>query len=483
MESNKRWWALVAVALGTFITDLDTNIVSLALPSIQRDFGISLQSLEWIVSAYLLAFASLLLVGGRLGDVLGLRRAFLAGLVLFTLASVAAGLAPNETVLIAARVLQGVGGALITPAGLALLIELFPDPRQRATAIGIWGAIGAIPVALGPVLGGVLSQYASWNWIFLVNAPVGVLAVVISAVSMPRSQRHRSSGMDLPGLLVSALGLLAITYALIEGEARGWSSPIIVGSFVVAVLAAGAFLLIEAKSRNPMIDLGVFRLRVFSGGIAGVGLWAFGIYGAVFYLGLYLQNGLHFSPTLAGTAFIPMAALMTVAASLAPKIALRFGNDRTLATALGLIAISLAWLGFYGAGTSWLDLQPAYLLYAVGAGAFVPINSVVVAAVPPGRNGVASGTLNVSIQVSGLLGVAILGAVVSAGSNAATGSEAHRFIAGYQVAMWVGGIVVALGVPLLAWALRSVRHVNPEEEPADDATIEHGDPLPAPERA
>src|SRR5215831_4689963 len=230
MGSNRRWVALVAVALATFMTYLDNNVVNVALPSIQRDLHLTISGLEWIASAYILVFAGLLLVGGRLADVFGMRSAFFAGLGIFTAASLAAGLAGSQEWLIAARAVQGVGAALLAPTTLALLPRLFPDARERATAVGVWGGVGALALAVGPLTGGYLSQHASWGWIFLINVPIGVITAVLGAMSVPASRRAARRRLDLPGLVTSSLALFALTYALIEGGSHGWTSAAILGS-------------------------------------------------------------------------------------------------------------------------------------------------------------------------------------------------------------------------------------------------------------
>ncbi|WP_152990651.1 MFS transporter, partial [Sphaerimonospora mesophila] len=240
-----RWWALVSVALATFMTYLDNNVVNVALPTIQRDLGLTISGLEWIVSAYILVFAGLLLVGGRLADVLGARTTFFAGLAVFTLASVAAGLAGGQETLIAARAVQGVGAALVTPAALALLPKLFPDPRERGMAVGIWSAVGALALAIGPLTGGLLSESTHWGWIFLINVPIGAATAVLGLRSIrvvpatevteiAGARRTGLAGLDLPGLGTSSVALLALTYALIEGGSRGWTSAPILGAFAVA---------------------------------------------------------------------------------------------------------------------------------------------------------------------------------------------------------------------------------------------------------
>ncbi|GIF19582.1 MFS transporter [Paractinoplanes tereljensis] len=447
----------MAVALGTFMTYLDNNVVNVALPSIQRDLQLTISGLEWITSAYVLVFAGLLLAGGRIADVLGTRGAFFGGLAVFTLASIGAGLAQNEELLIGARAVQGIGAALLTPAALALITQLFPDARERATAIGIWGGVGALALAIGPFTGGILSQHVSWGWIFLINAPIGVATAVLAAVSFPAGRRGESRGLDLPGVVTSSLALFALTYALIEGESDGWTSGTILAAFGLAAAAAIAFVVIENRSANPMMDLSFLRSRVFSGGLLVMGLWAFGVFGIYFYMAIYLQNVLGFSPTEAGSAFIPMALIMAVLATVAPRIEARFGAARTVAAGLALMAIAIGGIASYGEGTSYLALLPWFMLYGIGGGALVPLNNVILGAMPPGRAGIASGMLNVSREVFGLLGITILGAILTNRSNAATGTELHRYLAGYQFSLVVAAILVGLGIPVALWSLRSVK--------------------------
>lgn len=462
MGQKNRWWALVAVALGSFMTYLDNNVVNVALPSIQRDLDLSISGLEWIVSAYVLVFAGLLLAGGRVADVLGKRGAFFAGLGVFTLASAVAGLAQNQEMLIGARAVQGLGAALLTPAALALITELFPDPRERGTAIGIWGAVGAVALAIGPLTGGWLSQNASWGWIFLINVPIAVVTAVLAAVTIPASERGTARGLDLPGLLTSATALFALTFALIEGESRGWTSAGILASFAVAAVAGATFVIIERRSTAPMMDLGFLRIRVFSGGLLSMGLWAFGVFGVYFFTAIYLQNVLGFSPTEAGAAFIPMALLAAALATIAPRLAERFGSGPTVAAGLALMAAAVGGLATQGEGTTYWGLMPWFLIFGVGSGLLIPLNNVIVSALPADRAGIASGMLNVSREIFGLLGITILGAILSNRSRAADGTEMGRFLAGYQSALVVGAILIAVGVPVALFALRRARTAGPE---------------------
>ncbi|MEW9528616.1 MFS transporter [Microbispora sp. NPDC049125] len=462
-----RWWALAAVSLATFMTYLDNNVVNVALPTIQRDLGLTISGLEWIVSAYILVFAGLLLVGGRLADVFGPRATFFTGLSIFTLASVAAGLSGGQETLVAARAVQGIGAALLTPASLALLPRIFPDPRERGTAIGIWSAAGALALAVGPLTGGVLSENADWGWIFLINAPIGVItaAVGLRAIQVPRTSGARA-GLDLPGLVTSALGMFALTYALIEGESRGWTSAPILASFGLAASAAAAFVVIEARTAQPMIDLSLFRERIFSGGLLSMGLWSFGVFGIYFFTAIYLQSALGFSPIEAGAGFVPMALLMAVLATVSPRIAERFGSARTVATGLGLMAAAIGGLSSAGEGSGYLDLLPWFLLYGAGAGLLVPLTNVVLGAMPQSRAGVASGVLNVSREVFGLLGITILGAVLTARENAVIGEPLHRFLEAYRFTLIVAAAIVLVGVPVSLFSLRRARAAAPATEPA-----------------
>jgi EmrB/QacA subfamily drug resistance transporter len=318
---SRRWWSLVAVSLATFMTYLDNNVTNVAIPTIERSLHLSLAGLEWVVSSYILVFAGLLLAGGRLADLYGRRRVFLIGLSVFTLASLGAGLAGNGTVLIGARLVQGLGAALVVPTTLAIIMATFRDVRERTTAIGVWTAIGAMALAFGPLIGGFISQHLHWGWIFFINVPVGIAAFLIAVMSVgetrdPSVARH----LDVPGLISSAVALFALVYALIEGHDKGWTSALILGAFGLAAVAGAAFAVIESRTVHPMVEMGLFRSRVFAGGTVTMMLWAFGIFGIYFFTSIYLQTILGFSPTKAGLAFVPMALCMALFAGLAGPV-------------------------------------------------------------------------------------------------------------------------------------------------------------------
>ncbi|GAB2845093.1 MFS transporter [Actinocorallia aurea] len=451
MRTERRWWALVALGLGTFMTYLDNNIVNVALPTVQRELGLSMSGLEWIVSGYVLVFAGLTLVGGRLADVYGRRRAFLAGIVVFTAASAAAGLAENAQVLVGARAAQGVGAALLAPAALALLPATFPDKRERATAIGLWGAIGALAMALGPVTGGWITENADWGWIYLINVPVGVAtaALALWAVGAEPGSRRR---LDLPGLAASAAVLFPLTFALIEGEGRGWSSPLILGAFAAALAGSVAFVLVERAAAEPMVDVAMLRGRVFGGGLLTMGIWAFAIFGIYFYTALWLQNVLGFGPLKAGLVFVPMALVLVVASASSARLAARIGTHRLVAGGLALMGVAVLGLARIDADGTVADLMPWLLLYGVGGGALSPLTNAIVGTMPAGREGTASSVLNVSREVFGLLGVTVLGAVVAARADGPDPLAA--FLDGYRVALLIAALVIAAGIPLSLRALR-----------------------------
>ena len=399
---------LLAVALATFMTYLDNNIVNVAMPAIQHDLHLTISGLEWVVSSYILVFASLLLAGGRLADVFGRRRLFLIGLGVFTVASLAAGLSGNATALVASRAVQGLGAALVTPTTLAIISATFLDARKRAAAVGIWSGVGALALAVGPLLGGVLSQHASWQWIFIINVPVGVATFALGSRVIPESKVEAGPGrLDLPGLLTSAIALFALTYALIEGQRRGWTSPLILGCFTVAVGLGLAFVRIELSSRQPMVAMSLFRERVFSGGIVALMMWGFGLFGIYFFTSLYLQNVLGFSPTKAGLAFLPMALLMAGGAVISEQVTRRIGAHLVVGFAMVLMAAGIASVSLLSKDASFLDLMPSFAVIGIGGGLTVPLTASVLDAMPREEAGVASGIFNAAREVSGLLGITV----------------------------------------------------------------------------
>jgi EmrB/QacA subfamily drug resistance transporter len=454
---ERKWWALSAVTLGTFMTYLDNNVGNVALPTIQRELGLTISGLEWIVSSYILVFAGLMLVGGRLADVFGARRVFAVGLVVFTLASLAAGLATSGGALIAARAVQGVGAALLTPTALSLITQIFPDGAERGRAVGIWSAAGALSMALGPVTGGFISENLHWGWIYLINVPIGIATLGLGLWAIRPDLARVRRGLDLPGLATSALALLALTYALIEGEAAGWTSPAILAAFAVSALSAAAFVLVEARAAEPMIDLSLFRSRRFTGGTITSGIWSFGVFGIYFFSALWLQNVLGFSPTEAGAAFVPMALLMGTVAVLSQRISALLGIGRTVALGMALMSGAIYMISTIGADGGYGDVLPWFMLYGLGGGMLVPLTAAVLSGMPAGRSGVASGVLNVSREVFGLFGITVLGAILSARQAASDGPPLAAFLDGYQFTLVIAALVVLAGIPVALSTMRANR--------------------------
>jgi EmrB/QacA subfamily drug resistance transporter len=471
MADRARWWALTAVSLATLMSYLDNNVTNVALPTIQHSLHLSVSGLEWIVSSYLLVLGGLLLVGGRVADVYGRRRMFLAGLVIFTLASLAAGLAGSGGVLIAARAVQGLGAALVMPSALAIIAATFTDARERTAAIGIWGAIGALGLALGPAIGGLISQHFHWGWIFLINVPLGAITLALAipfiresrgtqVASLPAGSRPPTAAarLDVPGLVASALALFTLTYALIEGGDRGWTSPLIVGAFALAAVAAGIFLVIESRSAYPMVPLPIFRSASFSGGIGTMMIWSFGVLGIYFFTSLYLQGNLGFSPTRAGLAFVPMALCLALAAVLSPRVVPLLGAHRTVALGMTIMTVGLVLFAGLGAGATFTSLLPGFILFGLGAGLMnVPLTNAVLDGVPTAQAGIASALFNASREVAGLLGVTVVGAVLRSSESASLRSgtqPAQAFIDGYHSGLWLTIGLLAAGVVLSYVTLR-----------------------------
>jgi EmrB/QacA subfamily drug resistance transporter len=441
------------------MTYLDNNVTNVAIPTIQRSLHLSIAGLEWVVSSYVLVFAGLLLAGGRIADVYGRRRMFFAGTVIFTLSSLAAGLAGSGGVLIAARVVQGLGAALLVPTTLAIIMATFRDTRERTTAIGAWTAIGAMALAFGPLIGGFISQHLHWGWIFFINVPVGVVALVIAALTMDESRDTSAvRRLDIPGMAASSVALLSLTYALIEGHDKGWTSALILGAFTIAAVAGVMFAVIETRAEHPMVPVSLFRSRAFSGGTITMMLWAFGIFGIYFFTSIYLQEILGFSPTKAGLAFVPMALCLAAAATISGPLSLRLGAHRTVAAGMALMAVGLYLFSVLGADATFASLMPGFVVFGFGGGLMqVPLTNAVLHGQPPARSGIASALINASREVAGLLGITVIGAILRArqGSALAGGaSQAGSYLDGYHAGLLVTVGLIAAGVVISYLALR-----------------------------
>jgi len=458
---NRKWWTLAAVAFGLFMIMLDNTVVNVALPSIQRDLGVGLSELEWIVAGYALTFAALMLIGGKLADAYGRRRIFVIGIVVFTAASLWCGLADSGSMLIAARVVQGIGAAAMNPATLSIIAATFP-PAQRGAAIGIWAGVSALALAIGPLAGGLLTEHLSWNWIFFVNVPVGIVGVVASYLLIDESKDETHERLDIPGLLASAVGLFSLTYALIEANSYGWGSTRIVGAFVVSAVALLCFVQLERRQRSPMLDLSLFRSGTYTGANLVVFLVALAMFGVFFFVSLYMQNILGYSAVQAGAAFLPMTILIILVAPIAGKASDLLGSRWLMTAGMTLLGVQLLYFSQLGQRSTFWDLLPAMLLGGLGmALTMTPSAAAATRAVPVEKAGVGSAVLNAFRQVGGSVGIALMGAIMAHEIGGRRG--AGPFLDGFEPALIVGAAVAFVGAFVAAILVRT--HVPAERPP------------------
>ncbi len=460
-EERRKWWTLGAVSLGLFMIMLDNTVVNVALPAIQKELGTGLSELQWIVTGYALTFAALMLIGGKLADAYGRRLIFVIGILIFTAASLWCGLADSGNMLIAARVLQGAGAALMNPATLSIIAATFP-PKERGMAIGIWAGTAALALAIGPLLGGLLTEHLSWHWIFFVNIPVGAIAIAASFLFIKESRDDTHESLDLPGLGTSALGLFALTYGLIEANAYGWTSARIVGSFVIAVVALASFVQIERRRRAPMLDLTLFRSGTYAGANVAMLLVALAMFGIFFFVSLYMQNILGYSAVQAGAAFLPMTVLIILVAPFAGKASDKYGSRWLMTIGMVLLGVQLLYLSQMGADASFWNLLPGFIVGGFGmAMTMTPTAAAATRAVPVEKSGVGSAVLNAMRQVGGSVGIALMGAIVAA--QTADNPGVDGFMAGFERALIVAAFIAFAG-SIVAFALVRQEAAS-EEEP------------------
>jgi EmrB/QacA subfamily drug resistance transporter len=472
-EENKKWWTLAAVSFGLFMIMLDNTIVNVALPTIQKSLHLKVSELEWVVTGYALTFGALMLTGGKLADLMGRRLMFVVGLVIFTLSSLGCGLAGSATVLIAARVVQGVGAALMNPSTLSIITVTFP-PKQRGTAIGIWAGVSALALAIGPLAGGLITEHVNWNWIFFINVPIGALAV-LAAFAFIEESRDTSLEQrpDLAGQFTSALGLFALSYGLIEANTYGWTSGRILAAFALAAVSLVSFVLLELHQRLPMLDLSLFRNRGFAGANTVMLLVGLAMFGVFFYVSLYVQQVLGYSPVQAGASFLPWTLLIILLAPQAGRLSDRFGPRPFVTAGLLVVAGSLFIFSRLGVHETFWNLLPAMILGGIGmSGAMAPTTAAAMASVRPEKAGVGSAVLNSMRQVGGSLGIAIMGAIVASGINGSIASGHSRpvaFVSGFQSATLVAALIAVAGAIVAAATLQHARHREPAREAFPEA--------------
>jgi EmrB/QacA subfamily drug resistance transporter len=459
-ETNP-WLVLVLICVAQFMVVLDATIVNVALPSIQQDLGLSEANLQWIVNAYALVFGGFLLLGGRAGDLLGRKRLFLIGLVIFTTASLLDGLATSSGMLIGARALQGLGAALISPAALSIISTSFAEGAERAKALAVWAAIAIGGSAVGLILGGFLTQVFSWPWIFFVNVPIGVVGFILSLRLIPESRdEHAQRSFDLPGAITATAGLMALVYAIVKSETDGWTSAVTLGFFAVAAVLLTSFVLIELRTKSPLVRLSIFRVRSLTTANVVMFLVASGMFAMFFFNTLYIQRVLGYGPLKAGLAFLPFTAGIMVSAGLASRFAPRVGVRPVAAIGMVVSILGMLLLTQLPVDGSYVaNVLPALVLTSLGMGAvFMPLTLIATTGLKDEDQGLASGLFNTSQQIGGALGLAVLSTVAASRSSAVGGNDAEALVAGFHAA-FAGGAVLILAALVVMVATLRARHV------------------------
>jgi len=479
VDTRTRWLALYVLCLGSLMIVLDATIVNVALPSIRADLGFSETSLAWVVNAYLLTFGGLLLLGGRLGDLYGQRKLFVFGITLFTVASLACGIATTQGFLVAARAIQGIGGAIASAVSLSLIMTLFTEPAERAKAMGFFGFVASGGGTIGVVLGGVLTDSLNWHWIFLVNVPIGVVVCALCLRLLPPAPGMAGTGrLDIGGAVTVTASLMVATYAIVNGNQEGWTSAQTLGLLAAAAVLLGVFLTIESRVRAPLMPLRLFRQRnIATANAVGV-LWAAAMFAWFFLSALYLQLVLGYTPLEVGLGFLPATLIMGgFSLGLSAKLVMRFGIRPPLATGLAVAAVGL--LLFVRApvdGSYWPDVLPSMILLGIGAGmAFNPVLLAAMNDVEPTESGLASGLVNTSFMMGGALGLAILASIAASRTDSLRDSgdgALQALTGGYHLAFLVGAIF-AIVAAVLGTTLLRAEMPAPAPEGEEAAQVAH----------
>ena len=479
MSTTERntWVVLVLVCLAQFMVILDSTIVNVALPSIQTDLHLSEANLQWIVNSYTLVFGGFLLLGGRAGDLIGRKRLFLAGLVVFTVASLLNGLAVNEGMLIATRALQGLGAAFVSPAALSIISTTFSEGKERARALGVWAAIAIGGAAVGLILGGLLTQLLSWPWIFFVNVPVGIVTFILSLRLIPESRdEHAERAFDVAGAVTVTGGLMSLVYAIVKSETAGWTSATTIGFFVLSAVLLASFVVIELRSKAPLVRLSIFRVRSLLTANVVMLLVACGMFAMFFFNTLYIQRVLGYGPLEAGLAFLPFTAGVMVSAGLAAQFAPRVGVRPVAALGMIVTALGMLLLVRLPVDGSYLsDVLPALVVTSLGMGAvFMPLTLIATTGLKDDDQGLASGLFNTSQQIGGALGLAILSTIAASKTTAAGGAtDPQALVTGFHWAFGGAALFVTAGLVAMLALLRK-QHVATIEAEAVAAPVPAG---------
>ena len=473
-SDRRKWLALALLCVVQFMVVLDIAIVNVALPSIKVDLGFSQENLQWVISAYALVFGGFLLLGGRAADVIGRRRIFLAGLVVFTLSSLFAGLAWSESSLIGARAFQGLGAAIISPAALSILSTTFAEGRERNIALGVWGAVGGFGAAAGVLLGGILTDALSWEWIFFVNVPVGAIAFVLTPFLLAESRDARVKRFDVPGAVLVTGGLSSLVYAITQAGQEGWLAGRTVGFFAASLVLLAGFVAWELRHPEPLMRLGILRIRTVSGANVAGFILGTATFSMFLMLTLYMQQVLGYSAMETGIAYLAVAGTAILWSAVAAQLVTRIGVKPVLAVGMATLTAGLLYFTQVSVGGSYLgDLLPGFLLIGIGLGfSFVPISIAALAGVQPAEAGLASGLINTSQQIGGALGIAALSTIATSWTNdaVATGTALpSALVDGFTAAFVAGSIAACVGI--LA-ALTLIRRDELEQAPGAEPALD-----------
>ena len=473
--AKRKWLALALLSVVQFMVVLDIAIVNVALPSIQVDLGFSQENLQWVISAYALFFGGFLLLGGRSADLLGRRRIFLGGLVVFTLSSLFAGLAWSEASLIAARAFQGLGAAIITPAALSILSTTFHEGRERNIALGVWGAVGGFGAAAGVLMGGILTDALSWEWIFFVNVPVGVLAIVLAPILLDESRDSSVKTFDLPGAVLVTAGLSSLVYAITQAGRDGWLAGTTIGFAVVSLALLAGFVGWELRHPEPLMRFGLLRTKTVAGANVAGFIMGTAMFSMFLMLTLYMQQVLGYSAMETGVAYLAVAGTAIIWSGVAAQLVTRIGVKPVLVSGMTFLTAGLIFFTQVSVGGSYVtDLLPGFLLIGVGIGfSFVPITIAALAGVEPAEAGLASGLINTSQQIGGALGIAALSTIATSQTedavSAGTGVPS-ALVDGFTNAFVAGAIIAGIGIVAALTLIRRDELEQPQEvgEPAFD---------------
>jgi EmrB/QacA subfamily drug resistance transporter len=474
--ASRKWWALALLSVVQFMVVLDIAIVNVALPSIQVDLGFSQENLQWVISAYALVFGGFLLLGGRTADILGRRRVFIGGLAVFTVGSLLAGFAWSEASLIGARGVQGLGAAVISPAALSILTTTFSEGRERNIALGVWGAVGGFGAAAGVLLGGIFTDALSWEWIFFVNAPVGVAAMALAPVLLGESRDRRANSFDALGAVLVTGGLSTAVFGITQADHYGWGSGTTIGVFAGAVALLAAFVYVELRAAHPLMSFSIFKIKTVSGANVAGFILGTSLFSMFLMLTLYMQQVLGYSAMKTGVAYLSVALTSILWAGVASQLVTKIGVKPVLVTGMSLVALGYLYFTQVSVGGDYVgDLLPGFLIIGAGISfAFVPISIAALAGVEAKDAGLASGLINTSQQIGGALGIAVLSTV--AVSHTTSASHAGKAVPvaltdGFRAAFWVGVAIAVVGV------VASVVLVRPDEL-AQAPQVEAEVPLP-----